>query len=280
MVVFPNAKINLGLNILSKRSDGYHELETLMLPIGWSDILEVVPAKGGSTTLTITGRKVDCEPEKNLVMKAYARMSDEVELPPVDIFLHKIVPDGAGLGGGSSDAAFMLKVLNDMFSLDFTDENLASMAADLGADCPFFIYNRPMLAVGTGTTLLPAVSPFSYPQHIVVVKPNEAVSTKEAYSGVMPRAPKVALSDALADFSGSMRYVTNQFEETIFPLHPVIESAKMLLLDLGASYASMSGSGSAVYGLFDASEFDADMLTSLVAKSFPGLDFHITSPCN
>lgn len=277
MVVFPNAKINLGLNILSRRPDGYHEIESLMLPISWSDILEIVPAKGTGTTLTVTGREVDCPADKNLVMKAYRRMAQEVTLPAVDIYLHKIVPDGAGLGGGSSDAAFTLLALNEMFSLGFTKEQLADMAADLGADCPFFIYNRPMLASGTGTTLRDAQNlPASNRKlMIAVVKPNEYVSTKEAYSGVEPRRPEVGLSEALA--ASDLRNIRNQFEETVLPAHPQIGAAKERLTDLGAIYASMSGSGSAVYGFFDAEKISADKLSEIIKANFKELEIHVSA---
>ncbi len=275
MVVFPNAKINIGLNILNRRPDGYHEIESLLMPIGWCDILEIVPAKGVETTLTVTGRRVDCPVEKNLVMKAYRRMAREVEIPPVDIYLHKIVPDGAGLGGGSSDAAFTLVALNKMLALDFSKEQLADMASDLGADCPFFIYNRPMLASGIGTALSEIDPPhFCAKSIIAVIKPDDYVSTKEAYSGVTPQMPAVRLADALA--ASDKAHIANQFEQTVFPLHPKIAFLKNRLLGLGASYASMSGSGSAVYGLFDAESIDADSLSARLAENFPGADFHLS----
>ena len=155
MILFPNAKINLGLNILRRRPDGYHDLEMLMLPVGWADILEIVPAAPGeATTLTCSGRPVDCPPEKNLVMKAWRALKAECpSMPEAAIYLRKIVPDGAGLGGGSSDAAFTLVGLNEVFGLGISRERLAAIAAGIGADCPFFIHNRPMLATGTGTVL-------------------------------------------------------------------------------------------------------------------------------
>lgn len=275
MVVFPNAKINLGLNILSRYPDGYHEIESILCPIGWSDILEIVPAKGTETTLTVSGRRVDCPIEKNLVMKAYRRMTQEVEIPPVDIFLHKIVPDGAGLGGGSSDAAFTLIALNEMFALGFSKQQLADMASDLGADCPFFIYNRPMLASGIGTTLVEHDLPNQFNDLIIaVVKPDDYVSTKEAYSGVQPKIPAVRLIDALAE--PELTHVLNQFELTVLPAHQKISAIKNRLIDLGATYASMSGSGSAVYGLFNADVFNTDSLSAQLANDFQGMEFHIS----
>ncbi len=281
MVVFPNAKINIGLNILRRRDDGYHDIETVMYPIGWHDILEVVPAKGAETTLTVTGRHVDCAVEKNLVMKAYRRMQQDVNLPAVDIYLHKVIPDGAGLGGGSSDAAFMFKTLNKMFALGFDDHRLAEMAADIGSDCPFFIYNTPMLACGRGEYLYP-ISTSIERYSIAVVKPAESVSTKEAYSSVHPAKPQIPLREAFilwqcqlngrdgADYSA---FVKNDFEASVFQNHPVISETKQKILDLGAVYASMSGSGSAVYGLF---ELPADKLADKIDETFAGMDHHIT----
>ena len=151
MILFPNAKINIGLNIVSRREDGYHNIETVMYPIGWSDVLEIVPARGNDATLTVTGREVNCPPEKNLVMKAFRLFQENTGIGNVDIYLHKIIPDGAGLGGGSADAAFTLIGLNKMFECNLNNEQLAAMAAKIGADCPFFIYNTPMLATGIGT---------------------------------------------------------------------------------------------------------------------------------
>lgn len=281
MVVFPNAKINIGLNILRRRDDGYHDIETVMYPIGWHDILEAVPAKGTETTLTVTGRQVDCPAEKNLVMKAYRRMQQETDLPAIDIYLHKIIPDGAGLGGGSSDAAFMLKMLNEMFTLGFDDHRLAEMAADIGSDCPFFIYNKPMLACGRGEILSPIPSAIDR-YAIAVVKPAESVSTKEAYSSVHPAKPQIPLREAFSLWQRQHNghygedypaFVKNDFEASVFPNHPVIAETKQKMLDLGAVYASMSGSGSAVYGLFD---LPADELDGRINETFAGMERHIT----
>lgn len=269
MILFPNAKINIGLNVVRRRDDGYHDLSTLFYPVGWSDVLEMVPSKSGTTTLTVSGRTVDCPPEKNLVMKAYRAMEAETVVPAVDIFLHKIIPDGAGLGGGSSDAAFTLKGLNEMFNLGRSDEELARIAVTIGADCPFFIYDRPMIASGIGDVL----ATFSLSLvgcAIAIVKPDEYVSTKEAYSGVRPKLPEVDLADTLQgpidSWSGQ---VENDFEGSIFPLHPVIGQVKERLYRLGADYASMSGSGASVYGIFRSG--DADRLSALISREFPGM---------
>ena len=256
MVLFPNAKINIGLNVTGVLSNGYHELETVMVPVGWSDVLEIVPAKGGDETrLHCYGRKVACEPEKNLVMKAYRRLSEEVGgLPPVDIYVEKIIPDGAGLGGGSSDAAFTLMGLNRLFSLGLDDGQLAEIASKIGADCPFFIYNRPMLATGTGTDLSPITLP-EFAGSIVIVKPEGSVSTAEAYRHVKVGQPEIALREALAgcnrvsDFSANG--IINAFEESVAPVIGAVDEIKRVLTEAGADYVSMSGSGSAVYGLFE-----------------------------
>lgn len=251
MVVFPNAKINLGLNITSRRPDGYHELITAMIPVPWCDILEIVPAKGGLTTLTVSGRDVRCQPQSNLVMKAFKAIGERTEVPPVDIFLHKIIPDGAGLGGGSADAAFTLTALNDLFVLGMDKKELSEIAAGLGADCPFFIYNKPMLGSGIGTTLeyLDGIELSGIT--ITIVKPALHISTAQAYAGVTPRTPDSLLTDILRLPATQWRgRLINDFEESLHHTHPEIDKIKQSLYDCGAIYASLSGSGSAVYGLF------------------------------
>lgn len=270
MIVFPNAKINLGLNIVAKRPDGYHDLDMVMLPVGWRDILEIVPAKTGVTTLTTTGRPVACPPEKNLVYKAWAHLNDwlDGDLPPVDIFLHKIIPYGAGLGGGSADASFTLTALNSLFSLGLDEKTLCDIAATLGADCPFFIYNRPMLCSGTGTDMEPIDVRLDGVTHIVIAKPKGvSVSTAEAYGGVKPQTPTIYTEAAVTWHTPSewRNLLFNGFEPHIFAAKPAIAAIKQRMYDCGAVYASMSGSGSAVYGLFsdakmadEASGFMAD----------------------
>lgn len=263
MVVFPNAKINIGLDIVERRSDGYHNIVTLFYPVGWCDVLEIVPGKRRETTLTITGREVACPMEKNLIIKALRALDENISkaagataaegwrhLPPLDIFLHKVIPDGAGLGGGSADAAFAVRAVNDMMNLGLTEPQMAEIIAPVGADCPFFIYNRPMLATGTGTTLSPAeLSLEGY--YITIAKPDVSVPTREAYAGVTPRQPDTALERLLnADPASWSAGVKNDFEASIFPSHPEIAAIKKLLMEHGAVYASMSGSGSAVYGIF------------------------------
>lgn len=275
MVVFPNAKINLGLNIVARRPDGYHNLDMVMIPVGWRDILEIVPAKTGVTTLSTTGRPVNCPPEKNLVYKAWSRMNEWLngDLPPVDIYLNKIIPDGAGLGGGSSDAAFTLTALNKMFSLGLRNEALCEIAATLGADCPFFIYNRPMLCRGTGTEMEPIDVRFDGTYNIVIAKPKGiSVSTAEAYGGVKPETPAVYTDTVVTQYTPAewRRFLFNGFEPHIFVAKPAIAHIKQAMYDYGAVYASMSGSGSAVYGLFD----DAKM-TGQAARLLVGYDIYV-----
>lgn len=251
MVVFPNAKINLGLDILRKRPDGYHDISTIMIPVPWHDILEIVPSKGGMSTLTVTGRPVDCPAEKNLVMKAFRRVQLDHSIPEVDIYLRKIIPDGAGLGGGSADAAFTIMALNSMFGLDLSKDKMASMASEIGADCAFFIYNRPMLAEGKGERLTEIDIDLS-DLKIAIVKPEVSISTAEAYAGVTPGTPLHPLSEiASAPRKEWRNLANNAFEESIRKKHCEINSIKEALYDTGAFYASMSGSGSAVFGLFE-----------------------------
>lgn len=252
MIVFPNAKINIGLNILRRRADGYHDLETVMCPVPWRDVLEVVPSQSGHDTLVCSGRPVDCPPEKNLVMKAVKALRETVDFPAVDMYLEKIIPDGAGLGGGSADAAFAIRAVDSLFSLDLPKRVMAEVSSRIGADCPFFIYNEPSLCTGTGTTITHI--PFRLPAGawIAIVKPDVSVSTKEAYTGVKPCADVAPLADTLASLpiENWQGTVCNGFEGSIFPQHPEIASVKEELLRQGAVYASMSGSGAAVYGIF------------------------------
>ena len=252
MVVFPNPKINLGLNIVSRRSDGYHNIETIFYPVtSILDVLEIVVApKGSPTTLTVTGNAIDCPVEKNLVMRAYSLLNQIHSLPNVDIHLHKRIPDGAGLGGGSADAAFMLKALNELFQLGHTQSELSALASTLGADCAFFIYNRPMLGTGIGNDLTPVDVDLS-DYEIRMEKPDVSISTKEAYSNVLPAYPEVPLNEIIKRPVEEWRDdLKNDFERSVFPLHPEIAKIKQRNYELGAVYSSMSGSGSAVFGIF------------------------------
>lgn len=273
MLVFPNAKINIGLRVLRRRPDGYHDIDSVMVPIGWTDILEMVPSASGSTTFTMTGHTLGgCPPEKNLVMKALRALEAHLgrELPPLDIYLHKNIPDGAGLGGGSADASFALRAANDMLGLGLGDEELAAVAARVGADCPFFIYNRPMHVEGIGERLTPVSIPALSDMWVAVVKPRtEAVSTREAYAGVSPAVPSTPLLSAFDATPGSWLSLgaVNDFESSVFALRPVIADTLEAMRGAGALYASMSGSGSSVFGLFDNAKMAED-----AAAMFDGCD--------
>ena len=251
MICFPNAKINLGLHILSKRTDGYHNIETVFYPVNLCDALEIVPAPEGKTVFTQTGIPVSGTPEDNLVMKAYCLLKKDFDIPKITIYLRKKIPFGAGLGGGSSDAAFMIKLLNNYADLKLSLEQMETYAAQIGADCPFFIQNKPVFAEGIGNIFSPlTVSLQNY--HLVVVKPSVSVSTKEAYAQVKPQKPVAPLREIISLPVGEWKNnLINDFEPGVFALYPEIAEIKQRLYAEGALYASMSGSGSAVFGIFD-----------------------------
>ena len=303
MITNPNVKINLGLNVLRKREDGFHDLETLFVPyFGIKDTLEIiagddfsatsaalfakynsaVPASQGSLKpegvfgveteeavapklvqgisedgklmITIAREEgVDWDPLKDLTAKAYFILAEDFNLPPVKIFLEKTSPVGAGLGGGSADAAFALKMLNELCGLELSEQKLAEYASRLGSDCAFFIYNRPMIGEGRGEVLTEWPVDLSGYDLQVVTPAGIAVSTKDAYSGIKPHLPEVPLRDALArpveEWDGIL---VNDFEETVFAKYPELAAIKRSLYDCGAAYASMSGSGSALFALYKA----------------------------
>lgn len=305
MVTHPNVKINLGLNVLRRREDGYHDLATLFVPyFGISDTLEIIAGDDYSRTssalfseysacchgagcvdapdarqlvqgvsddgklmITIARREgVDWNPLNDLTAKAYFLLSRDFSLPPVKIFLEKLSPVGAGLGGGSSDGAFTLRMLNEMFSLGIDEMSLAAYASQLGSDCPFFVYNRPMTGEGRGEILAPfPLEGFDYGQNganrengeslfriEVVVPEGISVPTAEAYRGIVPHLPEIPLTEVLQmpvhRWNGLL---VNDFEETVFRVHPELARVKQSLYDSGAVYASMSGSGSALFGIFN-----------------------------
>ena len=251
MISFPNAKINLGLNIVERRSDGYHNIETVFYPIDLTDVLEIVPAKGSGSTLTTYGNCVDCPVEKNLVMRALRLMQHHYDVPEVDIYLYKHIPDGAGLGGGSSDASSTLLLLNEMFNLNLEKDALVRMAAKLGADCPFFIYNEPMMATGIGDVLNP-IGVSLKGLYLLLVKPSVSVPTKVAYSRVTPAPSASSLEkDVVTSVDKWREVVKNDFEPSVFAAFPELEAIKRAIEKGGALYASMSGSGSSIFGIFD-----------------------------
>lgn len=254
MLTFPNAKINLGLNITEKRPDGYHNLETVFYPIPLEDALEINILNAGNEKFRLhqAGRQIEGEAEKNLVVKAYKLLDAQFNLPPIDIHLFKQIPSGAGLGGGSADAAFMLKLLNEKFGLSLSDDALEEYAARLGADCAFFIRNRPTYAEGIGNLFSPiALSLKGY--RIWLVKPDIFVSTRDAFAQIKPHRPQVPLKKIIQlPIEQWKEQMVNDFEESVFPQFPAIGEIKEEMYRQGAVYASMSGSGSSVYGLFKA----------------------------
>ncbi|MCC5931824.1 MAG: 4-(cytidine 5'-diphospho)-2-C-methyl-D-erythritol kinase [Cyclobacteriaceae bacterium] len=263
MVTFPNAKINLGLNIIRKRNDGYHDLETVFYPVPWCDILEIVPSD--EVTLHTTGLPVPGDVSSNLVIKAYELLRKDFELGPVAIHLHKIIPMGAGLGGGSSDAAFALKMLSEMFDLFLDTSLLNNYAGMLGSDCAFFVENEVAFAHGRGEI----IEPFQLSLkglYIEIVQPDIAVSTREAYSMVKPGQPGLNVKEVLktADFDHWRNYLVNDFEMSVFSRYPQIEQIKKGFYEFGALYASMSGSGSAVFGIFK----DKPILTNRFPETY------------
>ena len=269
MITFPNAKINLGLDIVQKRPDGYHNLETVFYPIPLCDILEITPATEPDApdyTFKMYNAVFEGSDDDNLVIKAYKALAADHKLPKVDISLYKHIPTGAGLGGGSSDAAFALKMLNEIAGLGLTALQLRSYASRIGADCAFFIDNTPSYATGIGDILTPTQCSING-YHLVLVKPDIHVSTKDAYSLVTPQKPQEPLTGIAArpinEWKGAMK---NDFEKSIFAKHPAMEKIKETLYSLGAVYASMSGSGSSFFGIFN-EEQDIEKIKEL----FPGM---------
>ncbi|MBQ4279358.1 MAG: 4-(cytidine 5'-diphospho)-2-C-methyl-D-erythritol kinase [Rikenellaceae bacterium] len=252
MLLSANCKINIGLDITARRADGFHEISTLMYPVrGLADTVELTPVQGPDAVFTATGLPVDCEPERNLCLRAYRLMQREYGIGAVRIHLHKVVPFGAGLGGGSSDAAAVILGLSELFGLGLDAGRMEGLAARLGSDIPFFVRNVPAIATGRGEVL----TPYSLDLRgywLVIVKPPFGVGTAEAYRGVTPHLPARSLADRLA--GGVARWrgeVANDFEPTVFAAHPQLAALKEELYNIGAVYASLSGSGSALFGLFD-----------------------------
>ncbi len=249
MICFPNAKINLGLNVVSKRPDGYHNIETIFYPVPLKDALEVVEAD--SFSFSQTGIPIDSPIDNNLVVKAFKLMKSHYDLPSLEVHLLKAIPFGAGLGGGSSDAAYMLKLLNDFCKLNLSTEKLEEMASILGADCPFFIRNVPVMASGIGN-IFESISFSLKGYYLSIVKPDIMVSTPEAYSMVTPQSPSISLRDIVSlPVMEWKKVMLNDFEPSVFTKYPIIAEIKEYMYKAGAVYASMSGSGSSVYGVFE-----------------------------
>ena len=262
MIIFPNAKINLGLNITEKRPDGYHNLETVFYPINLQDALEVniLTDKSRPYILNVSGTPVNGKPEDNLIVKAYLLLKDTFQLPPIDIHLFKHIPMQAGLGGGSADCAFMIKLLNEKFSLGMNSEQMETYASHLGADCAFFIRNEPVFATGIGNVFEPITLSLSG-YHIVLVKPEISVSTRDAFSGIIPAHPELSLKEIIqTPIETWKNTMKNDFENTVFRKYPELAAIKDKLYNSGAIYASMSGSGSTIYGIFKEAVKNVDEL--------------------
>lgn len=253
MVVFPNCKINLGLHVLKKRPDNYHDIETVFYPIGWKDILEITENNGESEAFTMShsGIKIEGGFQSNLIYKAWKIMSEKKHVVPVMVHLHKNIPMGAGLGGGSSDAANFINVFNQKFNLAFTQQEKTQIAGELGSDCAFFLNNKPVHATEKGDKFEPADIDLSA-YYILIVYPGIHSDTKGAYDGLIPRAPEIGLLELLKDhnFENWKKNLLNDFEPSIFKKYPEIAELKKQLYHSGAAYASMSGSGSSVFAIF------------------------------
>ncbi len=255
MLEFPNAKINIGLNIIRKRTDGFHDLETLFYPIGMHDILEFVPASTlpdhSEYSFENSGINLTDPVEKNLCIKAYYLVKKKYPLPPLHIHLHKVIPPGAGLGGGSSNGAFMIRMLSRAFGLNIASAEMEEMAGKLGSDCPFFIRNQPAFATGRGNNFVPA-EPMLSGYHLVVIYPWIHIDTSEAYSKAIPDESGKKLFESLKlPIHEWKQVICNDFEDHLLVEYPEIGDLKEALYRSGALYSSLSGSGSAVYGIFE-----------------------------
>lgn len=250
MVSFPNAKINIGLNVVEKRQDGFHNIETVFYPVELCDVIEFIE-NPNETIFNNTGIKVEGNNENNLIIKACNLLRNKYPIPHLSLHLHKIIPMGAGLGGGSSDAAFTIKSLTNYFKIGLTNEEQEELASRLGSDCAFFIRNRPIFAYEKGNKFKDIeLSLIQY--NVVIVYPHIHVSTQEAYSSVKPAQPDKSLLEAIKLPIGMWKdHIKNDFETGVFKKHPLLKEIKDELYSKGAVYASMTGSGSAIYGFFE-----------------------------
>lgn len=253
MIIFANCKINIGLDVLRRGNDGYHDISTLMYPVsGLADSIEILRSPHDDVYFTASGIAVDCPAEQNLCLRAYNLIKSIYNIGGVRIHLHKCVPFGAGLGGGSSDATAVIVGLNALFSLSLSFVQMQELAARLGSDTAFFVRNVPQMATGRGEVLCEYPLPQLSGKFLLIVKPDIAVSTADAYARIVPSLPLISLEQRLAqDISSWRETVGNAFEEHIFELHPSLAQIKRELYGMGAIYASMSGSGAAIFGFFD-----------------------------
>jgi 4-diphosphocytidyl-2-C-methyl-D-erythritol kinase len=249
MITFPNTKLNLGLHVVRKRPDGFHDLESCFYPVQWCDALEMLP--GEELHFSLSGIPVPGDPDTNLCVQAYHLLRQDHPLPPVQMQLHKVIPIGAGLGGGSADCAFALKMLNALFSLQLSDDELENYARPLGSDCAFFVRNKPVYAKERGDVFEPIQLDLTG-YACAVVYPGIHITTGEAYRNVKPAAPSTNLRESLQQDIRTWRdTVKNDFEAALFPLYPLLRELKEMFYAEGALYSSMTGSGSAVYGIFE-----------------------------
>jgi 4-diphosphocytidyl-2-C-methyl-D-erythritol kinase len=252
MIAFPNCKINLGLSVVDKRPDGFHNIESIFYPVDICDVLEIVPSNGPQLEMGFSGLPIPGKSAENLCARAVDLLREKFDFPPIHLHLHKNIPFGAGLGGGSSDAAFTLKLLRDMFSLPPTDDDLRVLATQLGSDCAFFIDNTPCFATGRGE-LTQKIKLDLSPFFIGIAKPDVSVSTPEAYKMISPKKAVPSVFDIVQKFPPKKwgPKLNNDFEAPVFKRHPAIGQLKEQMYQMGAFYAAMSGSGSAVFGLFE-----------------------------
>ncbi len=249
MLFFPNAKINIGLNILRKRTDGFHDIASYFYPVGWKDVLEILPNE--TFSFNTTGITIPPDGKDNLCVRAYELLKKDFDIPLVYLHLHKNIPIGAGMGGGSADASMVLVGLNKLFELHLTTAQMIAYATQLGSDCAFFVENKAQYAHGRGE-LLEATAPDLKGTKICVVYPNLHITTAEAYQRILPALPALPLYEAIALPRTTWKEVIqNDFEAALFPQYPILPAIKAKLYEMGAFYAAMTGSGSAVYGLFE-----------------------------
>lgn len=253
MICFPNAKINLGLNITEKRSDGFHNIETIFYPIGWNDALEIIESPNSSSdfNLHLSGIPIYGKIEDNLLYKAYYLIKKIKTLPSIQVYLHKTLPMGAGLGGGSADAAFFINLLNEQFTLQLSEHERIDIAKKLGSDCAFFITNKPVFAYDKGDVFKSVELDLSN-YYIAIVHPNIHSNTKEAYRLIKPHLTKLSVLEVIKQPIQTWKTdLVNDFEISIFNKYPIVAKTKQDLYNCGALYACMSGSGSAVFGIFN-----------------------------
>ncbi len=264
MIIYPNAKINLGLKVLRKRPDGFHDIETLFYPVPLCDIMEVMPASKFS--LEMSGHQLDVNMQENIVFKAWEYMNELYDAAPVRVILHKQIPSGAGLGGGSSDAAFMLDAINKLYRIGANRAELVSVAGKIGSDCAFFLYNTPCLASGRGEIIDPVTFSLNN-YYLCIIKPNVHVNTAHAYGGIKPSDNGLFPSDVYQQpVEMWQNNLVNDFEQTIFQKFPAIAEIKKNLLAAGAVYSAMSGSGASVFAIFE-------QVPGITKADFPGCFF-------